>query len=139
MDQKPTGGFLKRLLGFAQPEAVRPSPAETAPRVENPIPQKPKAVPPLPTTEAYLNRKRGRKPLRESYADAKKLYLSIQTRGEAKPGDLAQELGMARSSLAYHLNRLVLYGYIARLGGGRSIRYRVTGVPFGNVHGRTNY
>ena len=60
-----------------------------------------------------------------SYQDMKLLQACIQRRGEAVPGEIAQELGWARSSLAYNLNRLLKYGWIVRLGGGRSIRYRI--------------
>ncbi len=35
-----------------------------------------------------------------------RLFQAIQSRGEAIPGDLAQELGWARSALAYNLGRL---------------------------------
>jgi DNA-binding MarR family transcriptional regulator len=58
--------------------------------------------------------------------DLKLLRECIQRRGKAVPGEMAQELGWARSSLAYNLNRLLKNGWIVRLGGGRSIRYRVT-------------
>jgi hypothetical protein len=70
-------------------------------------------------------RKRGRKLSRHSDQDLHRLFLAVQTRGEAIPGDLAQELGWARSTLAYNLGRLQGLSKIARMGGGRSIRYRV--------------
>jgi DNA-binding MarR family transcriptional regulator len=60
-----------------------------------------------------------------SNQDLERLEAAIKTRGEAVPGELAQELGWARSSLAYNLNRLLKKGWIVRLGGGRSIRYRM--------------
>lgn len=136
MAQNPLGGFLKGLFG-------RPTP-NPAPQALEQAPVPPASLSPTvqvskagrrssPATEAYLSRKKGRKLYEESYADAKKLHESIQRRGEASPGDLAQEMGMARSSLAYHLNRLAKKGYIERIGGGRSIRYRVTGVPLGRI------
>jgi DNA-binding MarR family transcriptional regulator len=57
--------------------------------------------------------------------DLKLLQDCIKRRGEAVPGEMALELGWARSSLAYNLNRLLKRGWIVRLGGGRSIRYRM--------------
>ena len=143
MGQKPFGGFLKGLFSRPTPNPEAPPLPRTqsearALGVSEPIEssdkQPHKASPVTPTTEAYLNRKKGRKLHRDSYADAKKLYESIQRRGEATPGDLAQEHGMARSSLAYNLNRLAAKGYIQRLGGGRSIRYKITGVPLGRIN-----
>jgi|GEM_PF-3670999 DNA-binding MarR family transcriptional regulator len=65
-----------------------------------------------------------KKSSRLSDQDLKLLQESIQRRGEAVPGEMAQELGWARSSLAYNLNRLLKRGWIVRLGGGRNIRYR---------------
>ena len=71
-------------------------------------------------------RKRGRKVYMFSLNDVERLFQAIKTRGEAIPGDLAQELGWARSTLSYTLGRLQKKGRIVRMGGGRSIRYRVT-------------
>ncbi len=38
------------------------------------------------------------------------------------------------TGMAYNLNRLVAKKYIERIGGGRSIRYKVTGVPLGRIN-----
>jgi hypothetical protein len=70
-------------------------------------------------------RKRGRKVDYYSRQNVELLFQAIKTRGEAIPGDLAQELGWARSTLSYNLGRLQKKGRIVRMGGGRSIRYRV--------------
>src|SRR5580693_8732143 len=84
---------------------------------------------PDPQPESLPNnpppRKRGRKVDYHSVKDLERLFQAIQTRGEAIPGDLAQELGWARSTLSYTLGRLQKKGRIVRMGGGRSIRYRV--------------
>jgi hypothetical protein len=156
MAQNPLGGFLKGLFGRQTPNPAAQAPVQAPmprPQAEaqalgvseqvrgsdaqvtaQPTPLSPQRSPATPTTEAYMTRKKGRKLHRDSYADAKRLYESIQRRGEATPGDLAQEFGMARSSLAYNLNRLVAKKYVERLGGGRSIRYKVTGVPLGRIN-----
>ena len=80
---------------------------------------------PEPVADASSPRKRGRKTTWHSNKDMDRLFQAIQTRGEAIPGDLAQELGWARSTLAYNLGRLQGLSKIVRMGGGRSIRYRV--------------
>jgi hypothetical protein len=103
-------------------------------------------------TEAYQNRKKGRKQHSDRMADVKKLIACIQSRGEVTPADLAQALGMARSTLTYTLNwlldnspgvqetwknswnlRMVKYllgpHRIERLGAGKYVRYRIVEVP----------
>jgi len=44
--------------------------------------------------------------------DLKQLKAYIERRDEAVPGEMAQELGWARTSLAYNLNRLLKNGFI---------------------------
>src|SRR5258708_2984956 len=66
-----------------------------------------------------------RKVLMQSDQDLKDLLESIRRRGDAVPGELAQELGCPRSTLAYNLNRLLKKRQIVRVGGGRSIRYQI--------------
>lgn len=51
---------------------------------------------------------------------------SIERRGLAVPRDLAKEFGWPRSSLSYTFGRLIKEGKIAKVGAGRSTRYRVT-------------
>ena len=58
------------------------------------------------------------------------LYVAIQKRGVASPSDLTQDLGIARSSLTLYLKQLVKANRIERLGGGRSIKYRVVQMTF---------
>ncbi len=65
-----------------------------------------------------------RKGVAISDKDMDKLLDLIRLKGIAIPGELAKELGCARSSLAYNLNLLVKKNYIERIGGGRSTRYR---------------
>jgi biotin operon repressor len=76
--------------------------------------------------KAPSDRKRGRKTDTVTNQDMDRLLAAIQSRGAAIPGDLAQELGWARSTLAYNLKKLRVTGKIVRVGGGRSIRYRIT-------------
>lgn len=123
MDYKPFGGFLKGLFGrqISSPPAQATSP----PIQETKAPARPAHA--IPATEAYLNRKKGRKPLSEGWPILKALLETIQNTGEAVPGDLAKAFSMPRSTLAYNLKFLVSKGCVERLGGGRSIRYRATG------------
>jgi DNA-binding transcriptional ArsR family regulator len=53
------------------------------------------------------------------------LLEAIEQKGEAVPGDLARDLGWPRSTLAHHLAKLQARKLILRMGGGRSIRYRL--------------
>jgi len=129
-EEKTTKSLFKSLLGFGNSKAeTYTNPPPVSP-ISNPqvteTPQ-PKAVRanPLPPSQAYQSRKKGRKLHRDSWQDLQTLWAAIQSRGEAVPGDLAAELGQSRSTLAYNLNRLVKKGRIERLGGGRSTRYRV--------------
>jgi hypothetical protein len=80
---------------------------------------------PEPLSNTSSIRKRGRKVCRATDEDIKRLFQAIQLKEEAIPGDLAQELGWARSTLAYNLGKLQDQKKIVRMGGGRSIRYRV--------------
>jgi hypothetical protein len=107
---------------------------------------------PIPQTEAYQNRKKGRKQHRETLEDLKRIIAYIQSRGETTPGELAKELGMARSTLAYNLNRFLAYSpdyemtkkdywenhlmhfllgpkRLERTGAGPSLRYRLVDIP----------
>ena len=74
-------------------------------------------------------RKLGRKLHRDSWQDLETLIALIRQKAEVTPGELAMQLGQPRSTLAYNLNRLIKMGYIERLGGGRSIRYRAVPDP----------
>jgi biotin operon repressor len=129
-EEKPTKNLFKSLFGFGSSKAETPNnqpPIVPAPNLPSNEVSQPKAVKadPLPATEAYQNRKKGRKLHRDSWQDLDILQAAIQSRGEAVPGNLAVELGVSRSTLAYNINRLLKEGRIERLGGGRSIRYRV--------------
>jgi len=130
MAEKPSiTGFFKNFLGLKgnQPEI----PANTQP-VAPPAPIPAQTTPPVPVktrtptqSEAYKSRKKGRKYHRESRQDLNKIEACIKCSGEATPGQLAAELEVARSSLAYNLNRLLAEKRIERLGAGPRIRYRV--------------
>jgi predicted HTH transcriptional regulator len=129
-EEKPTKSLFKSLFGFGSLKAEPPNnqpPIVSIPNSPSEKVSQPKTVKgdSLPQTEAYQNRKKGRKLHRDSWQDLDILQAAIQSRGEAVPGDLAAELTVSRSTLAYNLNRLVKKGRIERLGGGRSIRYRV--------------
>ena len=130
MAQNPLGGFLKGLFGRQTPNPAPPA-SEPAPHGMAPLARPAKRAPrPVPQTEAYQKRNKGRKTVHGTHEGVEQLLAAIQRRGEALPGDLAVELGVARSSLAYNLNKLVAKGCIERLGGGRSIRYRATGKAY---------
>jgi hypothetical protein len=85
---------------------------EMPPQTKEPLATPPKRV--LKKKDGYM-----------SHQDLERLKASIKRRGEAAPGEMAKELGWARSSLAYNLNRLLKNGIILRLGKGRSARYRM--------------
>jgi hypothetical protein len=130
-EERPIKGLFKSLFTFRSSKAKTPeNPPPVAP-IPNPASdESPQAkADPLPQTQAYQNRKKGRKLHRDSRQDLRTLVAAIESRGEAVSGDLAVELGASRSTLAYNLNRLVKEKRIERLGGGRSIRYRVTPAP----------
>ena len=74
-------------------------------------------------------RRLGRKDYHETRKDLKTLLASIRFMGTVSPGVLAEQLKVPRSTLAYNLNWLIRKGYIERLGGGRSIRYRLVPDP----------
>ena len=167
-------GYLKGILGFRASKAETlkndpPANAQVTPAAATPSnpngpgfaergseeigPTAPnKSRRPTPQTEAYQNRKKGRKRHRETLEDLKRIIASIQHRGEATPGELAKELGMARSTLAYNLNRILAYApdyevtrknywennllqyllgekRMERTGAGPSLRYRLVDIP----------
>ena len=131
MALNPLGGFLRGLFGRQTPNPAPQAPEPAPEGIANPVSPVRKAPRSIPQTEAYLNRKKGRKGgYNQNHGDLEKLLAAIQSRGEAIPGDLAGELGVARSTLAYSLNTLIRRGCIERLGGGRSIRYRATGKAY---------
>jgi hypothetical protein len=180
MGEKPSiTGFLKGMLGFGVSKAETlkndpPANAQVTPAAATPSnpngpgfaergseeigPTAPnKSRRPTPQTEAYQNRKKGRKRHRETLEDLKRIIASIQHRGEATPGELAKELGMARSTLAYNLNRFLAYSpdyettrkdywenhlmhfllgpkRLERTGAGPSLRYRLVDVPSPGSH-----
>lgn len=152
MNGKPSkNGFLKGLFGFKR--------AGTESHQANPLPEPPAvdvhlAVtsdnPPSARTNAYLNRKKGRKTHRDSLEDLERIVALIGAKGEITPGEMEQELGMSRSTLTYNLKRLKdyipgvyrrkkyighVYHYffpqllegrrLERLGAGRNVRYRL--------------
>ncbi len=103
-------------------------------------------------TEAYLNRKKGRKRHRDSLDDLKRIVACIESRGEVTPGDLALELGMSRSTLTYNLKRLLSVSpnadpyavgywqcralqwtlggkYLVKTGAGKHVKYRLEVLP----------
>jgi hypothetical protein len=65
----------------------------------------------------------------ESQRDLDRLYEAVKEavkrQGMAVPGELAKEMGWARSSLATNLRRLQKKRKIMKVGGGRSTRYRL--------------
>ena len=156
MGKKPSiKGFFKSILGLGKAGAEPPK--DNTP-LEPPIAKVPKAIPAPASayekTEAYKNRKKGRKEHSDSFKDLERIIDCIQQRGEATPGELARELGMSRSTLTYNLKRLLAhkpgafrheikvgislyYGLrsllgekrVERLGAGQNIRYRIVEAP----------
>ncbi len=146
-------GFLKRLLGWGKPSAqsVKPEAPIETPAVEPSPPITPVKAP-KPRTEAYLNRKKGRRTREEAVEYWKKIVDCLERGGEVSPGDMARELGLPKSTLIYNLNRLLdlcqgntrkgdnyfsLGHYyrilhekrLERVGGGKYVRYRLTKDP----------
>lgn len=134
MAEKPSiTGFLKNILGLQRPKAKAPT---DTPAVATPSPVTEQTTPPVPVktrtptqSDAYKTRKKGRKLHKDSWEDMERIVNCLQTLGEATPGQLASQLGVARSSLAYNLNRLLARKRIERLGAGPRIRYRTLQNP----------
>jgi hypothetical protein len=83
-----------------------------------------------PTTEEQepapkFSRLRQKRGAYRSYQELRKLQEFINQRGEAVPSEMAEEFGWARSTLSYTLKHLLKKKWIVRMGGGRSIRYRI--------------
>jgi hypothetical protein len=149
-------GFLKNIFGLGKSEPT-PIPPEAIPPASEA--QKTQPIPPLPATpqtpnitEAYLNRKKGRKKHRDSLDDLKKIVEYIAGHGEVSPGELSQTLGMSRSTLTYSLNRLLAVSpegdtrrvghwkyralewvlgqrYLVKKGAGKHVHYRLAPMP----------
>jgi DNA-binding transcriptional ArsR family regulator len=174
-EKQSISGFLKNVLGFRDTKAEtfksgQSTTPDSAPSLAPTNPAsglvadsgahsrgKQPSVPAesgnsAPLTEAYQNRKKGRKPQRDSIGDLQKIVAFIQGKGEATPGDLARKLDMSRSTLTYNLKRLSTYvpgaeltgrshwtnrplkyvlgqRRIERMGAGPSLRYRIVEVP----------
>ncbi len=141
VQESPFMRFLKFLDGLAEDESPRVRPAPAPPPKPAPI-----------QSEAYKNRKLGRKLHREGIKDMQRIADLIERCGEAKPGELAQKLGMSRSTLTYNLKRLMRHdpGFeghrrdfwtrrplravlgekrLEKLGSGNSVRYRIVQEP----------
>ena len=137
MLEKPKDGFEPLNNGLSQP-----------PPPPTPLP------PPAEPTHAQPERKRGRKLHEHRIEDMKKIIAFIEQKGEATPGEIEEQLGIARSTLTYYMKQFLEHpnraqdehyliwdntgrtvGYclsgktIERLGAGRSVRYRVIGKP----------
>jgi hypothetical protein len=95
----------------------------TLPDSTEPTESDPNAGDPASQPYERLRKERG---AYRSYIHLNPFVAAIERRGEATPGELAQEFGWARSSLSYTFKRLIEKGQIVRIGAGRSIRYRVT-------------
>jgi hypothetical protein len=118
--------FFNPMKFFKPTEPIDPIKPAVSP-VEKPVVEAfPGASDDVTTKDAATGRKRGRKVHSMTRQDMDLLFEAIQRRGEAIPADLAQELGWARSTLAYNLNKLQTKGKIVRRGNGPSTRYRVT-------------
>ena len=153
VSESPKTGFWKNFFGFGKNEKEQP---KSNPPVEPQVSTTPGSPVParaVPQTEAYQNRNKGRKEHSESIEQLKKMIALIESRGEVNPGELAQELGMSRSTLTYslknlmdhkpgyhlyhinkrgrfhRLNRLMGLKKLVRLGAGRSVRYKIVVVP----------
>jgi hypothetical protein len=151
MDEKPTlKGFLKGFLGLAgsQSKTAEPIPPQ-APAV-NPAPPPPTPPkPPKPRSEAYLNRRKGRKEHKSTLGYLEVICPYLVSKGEVSPGQMARDLGLPKSTLIYNLNNLLNYcqnpnlGYwanrlaeyvlikllkghrVVRVGAGKYVRYKL--------------
>src|SRR5208283_3912445 len=98
----------KSILGLNKAQA---EPPKTNPLVESPplAPAQPATTPkaPKPKTEAYLNRKKGRRSHQDAVEYWDKIAAYIEQKGEVAPGEIARELGISKSTLIYNLNRLL--------------------------------
>lgn len=93
-DQPFFKSFLKGLLGGDKPVPPPSPPPEDLGRT------------PPTRSEAYHQRKKGRKLHEHSIGDLERIAAILLQKPEVTPGEMAQQLGMSRSTLAYNLNRL---------------------------------
>jgi hypothetical protein len=165
MDEKQSiKSFLKGILELGEIKPEEPIKPVPKPHVAVPVSARPATPPPravrpadppprlAPQTEAYKNRKAGRKEHYASIDGLKEIIACIDSHGEVSPAQIAEELGIARSSLTYSMNRLMsnspggdkkkakfdnpyllphLLGnrHIQRLGVGQTLRYRLVAIP----------
>lgn len=103
---------------------------------------------PKSPSEAYQNRKKGRRVHKDSLGDLERILKFIENQGETTPGSIGKELGISRSTLTYFLKRILelpdlknrpyryngLDNYMShllagkrfeKLGAGRNVRYRI--------------
>jgi hypothetical protein len=141
MEQKP---FLKQILGglLGQPKVVNETPS--TPTQEATVPPIPKVLP--SKSEAYLNRRKGRK---KGVGHYETIVEYLKGRGEVSPGEMVTALKIPKSSLVHNLNYLISYsqgirskdyhfsyqqrkaehvlkGYrLEKVGAGKYVRYRL--------------
>ena len=153
-DKTSIKGFLKGILGLGE---ARAKPIKTTPPVELTSLEAAQPMtaptPPKPKTEAYLNRKKGRRPRGDTMEYWKNIIACIERKGEVAPGEIARELGIPKSTLIYNLNRLldlcqgvtrqgdhhiflnhvfskILGGKrLVRIGAGKYVRYKLEAPP----------
>lgn len=144
---------LLQAFGWGRKSEVSSSPAP-GPAIQ-PVPS-PVAKPVPPRSEAYLNRRKGRKSGSAVHLQLFTQFLACMEReGVMTPGALAQELGVPRSTLNYYLKvfldhpnrkqqnprylrdhwtggvleRCLAGRRLERLGAGRGVRYRLVPDP----------
>ncbi len=104
---------------------------------------------PQPRSEAYLNRRKGRKVHDSAWGYLKVICPYLLSKGEVSPGEIARDLGLPKSTLKYNLNNLLDYcqkpqtdrsaeyvvkellkGHrVVRVGAGKYVRYKLIPVP----------
>ena len=155
MEDKPSiNGFLKGFLGWGKPKTTPPEPI--SPQVSDPTPaplNTPAPEPPQPRSEAYLNRRKGRKVHDSALGYLKIICPYLVSKGEVSPGEIAKDLGLPKSTLKYNLNTLLDYCHkpetrswskhrsdyvvkellkghrVVRVGAGKYVRYKLIPVP----------
>ena len=99
-DEPSIKSLIKGLFGLNTTQAAhpKPNPPVESPPLAQPIQSITKDKAPKPKTEAYLNRKKGRRPHEDAMEYWKKIIDCIEREGEIAPGDLARELGVPKNT-----------------------------------------
>lgn len=111
MEDKPSlKGLLKGFLGLTGIQSKTSEPiTPQAPAVNPVLPSETPPKQPKPRSEAYLNRRKGRKAHGNTLGYLEIICPYLVSKGEASPGEMVRDLGLPKSTLNYNLNTLLNY------------------------------